>query len=163
MQVKKSFVLYSMNCKKCGCGLPTKRVELGYKECVECSTVETYGTIDIVYHKTGNTVQHLDKETAKHINKIARRPGFGSSLGRIGKGGPKEFSSKIEKGASTVFIGSEAAFERVGEEAMFKLDILGLDKALAYLDKCLENITINYQQYNKIKQAITAYENINPR
>ena len=163
MQVKKSFVLYSMNCKNCGCSIPTKRIELGYKECIDCSTVDTYGTIDIVYHKTGNTVQHVDKETAKHINKISRRPGFGSNLGRIGKGGAKEFSSKINIGASTVFIGSEAMFEKVGEEAMYKLDLLGLDKALAYLDKCLENITINYQQYNKIKQAITAYENINPR
>jgi hypothetical protein len=163
LQVKKSFVLYSMNCKNCGCSIPTKRIELGYKECIDCSTVDTYGTIDIVYHKTGNTVQHVDKETAKHINKISRRPGFGSNLGRIGKGGAKEFSSKINIGASTVFIGSEAMFEKVGEEAMYKLDLLGLDKALAYLDKCLENITINYQQYNKIKQAITAYENINPR
>jgi len=163
LQVKKSFVLYSMNCKNCGCSIPTKRIELGYKDCVSCSTVDTYGTIDIVYHKTGNTVQHVDKETAKHINKISRRPGFGSNLGRIGKGGAKEFSSKINIGASTVFIGSEAMFEKVGEEAMYKLDLLGLDKALAYLDKCLENITINYQQYNKIKQAITAYENINSR
>jgi hypothetical protein len=152
-----------MNCKNCGCSIPTKRIELGYKDCVSCSTVDTYGTIDIVYHKTGNTVQHVDKETAKHINKISRRPGFGSNLGRIGKGGAKEFSSKINIGASTVFIGSEAMFEKVGEEAMYKLDLLGLDKALAYLDKCLENITINYQQYNKIKQAITAYENINSR
>lgn len=148
-----------MNCKKCGSNLPTKRIELGYKECVECSTVDTYGTIDIVYHKTGNTVQHVDKETAAHINKISKRPGFGSSLGRIGKGGHKEFSSKINIGASTVFIGSEAMFEKVGKEAMFKLDILGLDKAIAYLDRCLENITINHQQYNKIKQAIIAYEN----
>jgi len=148
-----------MNCKKCGTCLPTKRIELGYKECVDCSTVDTYGTIDIVYHKTGNTVQHVDKETADHINKISRRPGFGSSLGRIGKGGHKEFSSKINIGASTVFIGSEAMFEKVGKEAMFRLDLLGLDKAISYLDRCLENITINHQQYNKIKQAITAYEN----
>ena len=105
-----------MNCKNCGCGLPTKRIELGFKQCVNCSTVETYGTVDIVYHKTGNTVQHVDKETANQINKLSRRPGFGSNLGRIGKGGVKEFSRKIEIGCNNNTIGSDGLYQKVHDK-----------------------------------------------
>ena len=50
---------------KCSCGniIPKKRVEMGYKVCVECSTTEKYGCIDIIYHKTGNTIEILDAGT----------------------------------------------------------------------------------------------------
>ena len=150
-----------MNCKNCGNNLPTKRIELGFKQCVDCSTVETYGTVDIVYHKTGNCVQHVDKETAAHINKIARRPGFGSSLGRIGKGGHTEFSRKLEHGCSTSSVGvTEAGFNRIGEEAMEKLDILGLDKAIQFVKRKHESALITTQQYNKLVSALVEFSKV---
>jgi len=146
-----------MKCKSCLKSLPTKRIELGYKHCTECSTTEVYGTIDIVYHKTGNTVQHVSKETADHINKISKRPGFGSSLGRLGKGGYKEFSRTINVGASTAFVGNDKMFERIGEEAMFKLELLGLDKALDYIKRKHESIALTSDQYNKLKEVLTSF------
>ena len=48
-----------MNCKKCNSEIPKKRIDLGYTTCIDCSTVEQYGCVDIVYHKTGNTVQPM--------------------------------------------------------------------------------------------------------
>ena len=72
-----------MQCNKCKSEIPAKRVELGYKVCVKCSTVESYGCVDIVYHKTGNTVQPVDKRTAELINKASRRSGFGVMRGML--------------------------------------------------------------------------------
>lgn len=149
-----------MICKSCNNTLPRKRVELGYKHCVDCSTTETYGTIDIVYHKTGNTVEHVDKATADKVNKMSRRGGYGSSLGRIGKGGPKEFSNKIEIGCSTAVIGSNGMFDKVGNEMMFQYDLHGVDKALTYLERCYKNMSINMTQYIKLKQTLQAFSQL---
>ena len=143
-----------MNCKKCGSNLPTKRIELGYKDCVDCSTVDTYGTIDIVYHKTGNTVQHVDKETANQINKIARRPGFGSNLGRIGKGGVKEFSRKIEIGCNNNTIGSDGLYQKVHDKVELLYDTFGYTKAANYIAQSLQDYRINTQQAYKLKRML---------
>jgi hypothetical protein len=149
-----------MNCKSCYNKLPQKRIELGFKHCVNCSTEDAYGTVDITYHKTGNTVQHVDKATAKNINKAARRNTYGSNLGQIGKGGHTEFARKINIGCSTSFIGSQKTFERIGEEAMLKLDLLGLDKALDFIKRKHESLSINTQQFNKLKQTLEAFSQV---
>lgn len=149
-----------MNCKNCNKKLPIQRVELGFKHCTDCSTIDAYGTVDITYHKTGNTVQHVDKATAKNINKAARRNTYGSNLGQIGKGGHTEFARKIDVGCSTAFIGSQQMFERIGNDAMLKLDLLGLDKALDFIKRKHESLSINTQQYNKLKQTLEAFSQV---
>jgi hypothetical protein len=149
-----------MNCKSCTNVLPRKRVELGFKHCVDCSTTETYGTIDIVYHKTGNTVEHVDKATADKVNKLSRRSGFGSSLGKIKSGGAEEFSRKIEIGCSTATIGSQGMFDKVGTEMMFQYDLHGVSKALTYLERCHKNLSINQTQYIKLKQTLEAFSQL---
>ena len=143
-----------MKCKSCTKQLPIKRVELGFKHCTECSTESAYGTVDITYHKTGNTVQHIDKDTADKINKMSRRNTYGSSLGQIKSGGHKEFDGKIEIGASTSFVGSKQMFEKVGKEMLFKLDLLGYDKALCYLKRKYESVSINDIQFLKLKKIL---------
>ena len=145
----------SMKCKSCSRLIPTKRIELGFIHCTDCSTVDTYGTVGITYHKTGNTVQHVSKETAANINKAARRNTYGSNLGAIKGGGHKEFSGKLENsGASNAFIGSQQLFERIGEEAMFKLDLLGLDKALDYIKRKHESTSLTFAQYEQLKEIL---------
>jgi hypothetical protein len=149
-----------MNCKNCYNKLPQKRIELGFIHCVNCSTEEVYGTVPLTFHKTGNSLQHTDKATAKNINKAARRNTYGSNLGQISKGGYTEFSNKINIGCSTSFIGSQQMFERVGKEAMFKLDLLGLDKALDFIKRKHESLSINTQQFNKLKQILEAFPQV---
>ena len=149
-----------MNCKNCNNKLPIQRIELGFKHCTDCSTVDAYGTVDITYHKTGNTVQHVDKDTAAKINKSARRNTYGSNLGQIGKGGHTEFNRKLDVCCSTSFIGSQQMFERVGKDAMLKLDLLGLDKALDFIKRKHESLSINTQQYNKLKQTLEAFSQV---
>jgi hypothetical protein len=110
--------------------------------------------VGITYHKTGNTVQHVSKETAAKINKDSRRNTYGSNLGSIKSGGHKEFDRKIEKGCSTAFVGNDKMFERVGEEAMFKLDLLGLDKSLDFIKRKWDSLAITSDQYFRLKKIL---------
>ena len=86
-----------MNCKNCKKEIPQGRVDLGYKVCVDCSDVERYGCVDIVYHKTGNTIQIMPQEDAAKINKLSQRVGFGTLRGMRSGSQPK-YKTKIDKG-----------------------------------------------------------------
>lgn len=146
-----------MKCKSCGCDVPSKRTAMGFKHCVNCSTVERYGTIDIVYHKTGNTVQHVDAETAKHVNKIARRGVFGSSLGRISAGSSDGLGKrKIVKGCSVATIGSPEMYDKVGQDVMLELEYGGYESAIKLIDKSYSQLRINQHQSYKLKQIVNA-------
>ena len=67
---------------KCKCKniIPIQRVQLGYKSCVKCSTVEQYGCAPITFHKTGNSIQIMSKSDAAKIGKMTQRRGYGTML-----------------------------------------------------------------------------------
>ncbi len=73
----------NMKCNKCKKTIVQGRVDLGYKVCLNCSTVESYGCVAITYHKTGNTIQIMPKEQAKRIRKLTERRGYGTMLKNI--------------------------------------------------------------------------------
>ena len=77
-----------MKCVSCKSDISVQRLELlpETKFCVSCSEEESVGCVDIIYHKTGNTIQIMPKSKANFINQSARRNGFKSSLsGSSGK------------------------------------------------------------------------------
>ena len=67
---------------KCKCKkiIPIQRVNLGYKNCVDCSTVEHYGCAPITFHKTGNSIQIMSSSDAAKISKMTQRRGYGTML-----------------------------------------------------------------------------------
>ena len=69
-----------MKCKKCKNIIPNGRVNLGYKVCVQCSTVEQYGCAPITFHKTGNSIQIMSSKDATRIAKLTQRRGYGTLL-----------------------------------------------------------------------------------
>jgi hypothetical protein len=69
-----------MKCK-CNDEIPTGRLRLGFKVCVNCSTVERYGCAPLINHKTGNTIQIMSQSDAAKIAKMTRRRGYGTMLG----------------------------------------------------------------------------------
>ena len=69
-----------MKCK-CNTAIPEGRLRLGYKVCVDCSTVERYGCAPLINHKTGNTIQIMSQSDAAKIAKMTRRRGYGTMLG----------------------------------------------------------------------------------
>ena len=66
---------------KCGEIIPQGRVNLGYKTCVNCSTVEAYGCAPLINHKTGNSIQILSASDAAKVAKMTQRRGYGTMLG----------------------------------------------------------------------------------
>ena len=53
--------------------MPDERVHLGYRECVECSSIEPYSAHVVYPHKTGAFVQPVSKETKKNLQRLDRR------------------------------------------------------------------------------------------
>ena len=133
---------------KCNHNIPQARLDLGYKVCIDCSTVEKLGCIDTIHHKTGNTIQVMSREDADKANKLTRRAGFG--ILRSMASGSSQRKSNMITGCSTTFVGNDVMFEQVGKIYM---DYLEVDKELAerYLDRALNNVEISQNQYNKIK------------
>lgn len=141
------------NCKKCQNPIPEKRSNLGFTVCVNCSDVDSYGCVNIINHKTGNTVQALPKSQAAAINKIGDRKRFGTVL----RGGSKNsnYNPKgVKIGCSSSFVGSQTLYEKVGAEAMIIFDMNGIDAANIYIDKQVSDFTINKNQAFKIKLLI---------
>jgi len=133
---------------KCNHNIPQARLDLGYKVCIDCSTVEKLGCIDTINHKTGNTIQVMSREDAEKANKLTRRAGFG--ILRSMASGSSQRKANMITGCSTTFVGNDVMFEQVGKTYM---DYLEVDKELAerYLDRALNNVEISQLQYNKIK------------
>ena len=67
---------------KCKCNkiIPNGRLRLGFKVCVDCSTVSRYGCAPVINHKTGNTIQIMSQSDAARIAKLTRRRGYGTML-----------------------------------------------------------------------------------
>jgi len=67
---------------KCVCNnkIPKGRLRLGFRVCINCSTVSRYGCIPITNHKTGNEIQIMSSEEAEIILKKTRRRGYGTML-----------------------------------------------------------------------------------
>ena len=152
-----------MKCKGCYKDIPQKRLELGFKKCVNCSDTEKYGVIDVVYHKTGNTVEITDAKTAEAVNKASKRSGYGVMRGMT-KGGSKSISNYNPKGklrencVSLSFVGNEVTFNKVGEKAMLFFEIDGIESALEIIEKSFNNTEINISQSNKLRQV---FESLN--
>lgn len=147
-----------MICTSCGNSIPSKRVSMGFKTCIQCSTVDKYGAVNIIYHKTGNTIQVTDQETSKRMSKLGDRKRFGSVLKRGSSGGYNPKNVKI--GCSTVQIGSDVSYTAVGERAMFYFETFGYDKAISTIDKAQKDYEINTSQANKLKQLFTTLNSV---
>jgi len=135
---------------KCKHNIPKARLDLGYTECVECSTVEKLGCIDTINHKTGNTIQVMSRHDANQASKLTKRAGFGT-LRAITKGSSQRKTKYQYDGCSTSQVGSQELYEHVGKTY---IDYLDVDKDIAerYLTRSLDNFEISQLQYNKIKQ-----------
>jgi hypothetical protein len=71
-----------IKCIKCSGDMPLLRLtKYDYKHCVNCSTIQRVGGVPITNHKTGNSIQVVDKSTADNIIRLSQRKGYGVCSG----------------------------------------------------------------------------------
>ena len=63
----------NQNCSKCDTKIADERFHLGYKECVECSSIEPYSAHVVYPHKTGAFVQPVSSSVKKDLQRLDRR------------------------------------------------------------------------------------------
>ena len=138
---------------KCGHKIPEPRVKMGYKTCVMCSTEDKWGCAQVVYHKTGNTIEVIkDKELCEEINAMAQRKTFGVSNGMTGvyrkKPTPKSYIKVMKEKAPKL------DYRQVGERTMYINEIEGIESAKQFLNECLNKSYISNYQFNKISTIL---------
>ena len=77
---EQEYEFYTKQTCKCGEVVPQGRLDLGYKDCVSCSSVEQYGCAPLINHKTGNSIQIMSQSDAAKIAKMTQRRGYGTML-----------------------------------------------------------------------------------
>ena len=60
-------------CSLCSGEMDNARVEMGYTQCMLCSTEEKVSCHTIYPHKTGGYIQVVSKEQSKNLNRLDRR------------------------------------------------------------------------------------------
>tara|TARA_B100000902_G_scaffold398965_1_gene467721 strand:+ start:1083 stop:1622 length:540 start_codon:yes stop_codon:yes gene_type:complete len=146
-----------MNCRQCKDKLPQVRVDLGYKDCVSCSTVEAVSCVDITYHKTGNTIQVMDKETANKINKLAQRSGYGIMRGLRGGSTPKSKTKIVGNSGRSMRMPTQEDFNRAGEQVMSILENKDKQSALNYIDNALESRLISGSHSRQLRDILDTF------
>ena len=149
-----------MNCIKCKSKIPAQRIKIlpNTKTCTNCSNEEAVGAVDIIYHKTGNTIQIMDKQSADSINKSARRSGFGSL--RAMKGGSGGAESKVALGTKMIVPRqpTQEDFETIGEKMMDLIDWKDRKAIIEFLDTALYNRTISSAHYRKLVNILDQFK-----
>lgn len=74
-----------MKCK-CGNFISQERIDLGYKNCVNCSNEKKYGYIHVFEGKTANTIQVIkDPDKAAELQWRQNRRNYGVANGMYRK------------------------------------------------------------------------------
>lgn len=153
-----------MKCKHCEGIIPQKRIDLGYRECVNCSTTQRWSANPVIFHKTGNTTEIIkDPEVAADIAFASARKGFGVLRGMTSRRKPVE--AKNAKNKKIVPqqqnfsrpIGSYKPvyyFEEVGTESMSIFESIGANAACAHIEKSLAKKRIYKKQADQLIQII---------
>lgn len=149
-----------MNCFKCGSLIHPKRLELlpDTKTCTSCSDIEKKGCVDVVYHKTGNTIQIMDAESAERINKASERVGFGSMKSM--RGGSNDGKTKVQIGQKGYIPRkpSNEDYERVGNRMMEMLEFHGRERILQMINDEFESRIINGTQKRKLIELLNQFK-----
>ena len=144
-----------MNCTKCKEDIDSRRLKAlpKTKVCVNCSTAEAVSCVDVIYHKTGNTIQIMDKESADKINKLAKRSGFGIMAGM--KGGSGGATKTTSLGNVAVWrVPTEEDYQRALKRVGELIDLENREKCLKYAQQQYDSKLINSKHLFNLRTII---------
>jgi len=147
-----------MNCVKCKEKIDDRRIKVlpKTKVCVKCSTTEAVSCVDITYHKTGNTIQIMDKESADKINKMAKRSGFGIMAGmKGGSGGGSSRLSTLGNSSAKIFrMPTEEDYQRALQGLGLIIDTEDREKCFKYVDDQYDSKLISSKHCYNLRKII---------
>jgi len=71
-------ITHDIVCRSCSAGLDSSRVQLGLYTCIKCSDTEKYSAHIVYPHKTGSTVQPVQEDTKRNLQRLDRRSSNGT-------------------------------------------------------------------------------------
>jgi len=148
-----------LNCIKCKSKIQAQRLKAlpNTKTCTECSTTEQVGCVDITYHKTGNTIQVMDKESAAKINKLAQRAGYGIMRGLRGGSASKQ-PIKVNKSSGIIArMATQDDFEQVGKRVMTLIDLDSKETAIKTIEEALESRLISGSHHRQLMEIVNTF------
>ena len=148
-----------MKCK-CTKEIPAGRYNLGYRTCVECSTEQAVSCVDIIYHKTGNTIQQCTQEQAELIRKVSRRSGFGAAAG-MRAGGERPWKVELTRRSmpARARMATPEELDAIGSEYITLLEIGSKTAADSFLSSKVTSFVITKAQARHIETVCTALIN----
>lgn len=151
-----------MKCKTCKKPIPEGRLRAlpNTTHCSECSQEEAVGCVDIVYHKTGNTIQVMPKEQADAINKVAKRSTFGTLASMKGSSGGGERKGRYEHQVPIIRQSTHDDFELVGRKVMEHVELGDRKAAEAEIEESLRSRLISPAQSRRLREML---EQLMPR
>ncbi len=136
-----------MKCKTCLEAMNPKRLELGYRTCINCLDEPKWSSVPVINHKTGNEIQIVkDPEVAAEFMAKSARVGFGtlrgmsSSYKRKTTTQPRKIEPIPDKIPPTRELSRRPLpneFEAVGFEIMNLLETATADLAYEHIEKAL--------------------------
>ena len=69
-------------CRECSTELDSSRVQLGLFTCIKCSDTRKYSAHIVYPHKTGSTVQPVQEDTKRNLQRLDRRSANGNKIAK---------------------------------------------------------------------------------
>jgi len=157
-----------MKCKTCFELMNPKRLELGYRTCINCSDEPKWSSVPVINHKTGNEIQIVkDPEVAAEFMAKSARKGFGTLKGMSSSYKRKVTTTpRIQKPIPEKVICDKILsrrpmpndFEAVGTEVMSILETQSIEQAYFHIEKALAEkriFGVHAEQLRNIIQVLT--------
>ena len=150
-------------CSLCNGEMDIARVEMGYTQCMLCSSEEKVSCHTIYPHKTGGYIQVVSKEQSANLNRLDRRGTGGVKSAKyykpfvVEKKEPRKFT---DRKCNKVYVDYETALDKVSNY----YEEWGYEPTLKYLRQMNSSGEIPLMTRVKVQDVITErYLNPSPR
>jgi hypothetical protein len=150
-------------CSMCNTEMDDARVEMGYTQCILCSSEEKVSCHTIYPHKTGGYIQVVSKEQSANLNRLDRRGTGGVKSAKyykpfvVEKKEPRKF---VDRKCNKVYTDYETALSKVSDY----YEEWGYEPTLKYLRTMNSSGEIPLMTRVKVQDIITErYLNPSPR
>jgi len=155
----------NQNCIKCDTKINDERFHLGYRECVECSSVEPYSAHVVYPHKTGAYVQPVSSSVKKDLDRLDRRAvkvgGKMSAPTNLKEWTMPEPKPKVEPKPQQKVYYNQVSFNDSYEQTINTYKKKGYVVTINYLKQLFKKNKITMSTRNQLVNVLTSIHMLN--